>query len=442
MHRRTTVWRRQAIYLTYNILAMPILSVYLLTRLAQGKSREGWAERWGHLPEALAQKSRPRLWIHAASVGEVMAATPILRAYRERNPGTEIVMSVITPGGYEVASGMKDNLVDAIFYCPFDVPLAVNRAIDRVQADVFIGMETELWPNLLYQVKRHGARTLLVNARISDRSLPSYERLRSLFRWTLGQFDHILAQTERDAERFRYLGAAPERVQVFGNSKFDQTTDRLTKEQVRALRQDLRLPPDAPVLVVGSTRTAEEERKIYAAYHLTLQSVPDLVLIHAPRHVDRAEEVAGLMREAGLDPVRRTELAGRGTSAPVSHLILDTFGELAGVYALGDVAFIGNSLVRPGGGQNLLQPLAQGKPVVYGPYMNNFRDLCALAEQARVGFRVVDEQELAAQWISLLRSETDARSDLAERALSLLDSNRGVAARYAAAIEATMPVSV
>src|SRR5579872_1890046 len=153
-------------------MALPVLGAYLGGRLIRGKSREGWGERWGHLPDRWAPKTAPRLWVHAASVGEVVAATPILRAYKERHSDHEIVMSVITPGGHEVASNLVGSLVDAVFYCPFDIPTAVRRAVRKVHADVFVGLETELWPNLLYHVRRSGARTVLINGRISDRSFP------------------------------------------------------------------------------------------------------------------------------------------------------------------------------------------------------------------------------------------------------------------------------
>lgn len=412
-------------------MASPLLALYLLRRLLVGKSRAGWAERWGRLPEAFACKQAPRLWVHAASVGEVMAATPILRAYRERQPAHEIVLSVITPGGHEVASGLVGSLVHTVFYSPFDAPWAVRRALRAIQPDVLAILETELWPNLLHHARRAGARIVLVNGRISDRSIGRYRRFRLLFRWALACFDRLLAQTERDAERLREIGADPARVEVLGNAKFDQAADRLSEEQVAALRRDLKLPEGAPVWVVGSTRLEEEERLTLAAYQKARESLPDLVLIHAPRHVERAGEVADRMRAVGLKPVRRTELAR--VDGPVSQIVLDTFGELGSVYAVGDVAFLGNSLLPPGGGQNLLQPLAQGKPALYGKWMSNFRDIAALAEAEGVGFPVADADELADRLVALLR-DPPQRAALAERAVALVAANRGAAARYAEAI--------
>jgi 3-deoxy-D-manno-octulosonic-acid transferase len=386
--------------------------------------------------EALPPKRGFRVWAHAASVGEVMAAVPILREHRSRFPSHEVIMTVITPGGHEVASAQVGKTLDAVIYAPFDAPAAVKRAVKAIQPDLYVNLETEIWPNLLHHVRASGARLVLVNGRISDRSFGSYRRLRSLFAWALGQFDRILVQTPADAERFVAIGARPERVEAFGNVKFDQADDRLTPEQVEALRADLRIPAGAPVLVVGSTRLSEEERQVFEAVTLARRSLPDLVLIHAPRHIDRAAEVVSLMRETGLSPLRRTEMAGH--AGPIRDLVLDTFGELGRVYAVADAAFIGNSLAAPGGGQNLLQPLAQGKPALYGRYMQNFRDAVALAEQAGVGFRVENAEELAERLVALVNAPEE-RARIAEAAVGLIARNRGVAARYADALAALVP---
>jgi 3-deoxy-D-manno-octulosonic-acid transferase len=364
-----------------------------------------------------------------------MAATPILKEYRERRPDDEIIMTVITPGGHEVASTMAGKLVDRVVYAPFDTPSAVRRAVSAICPDLFVGLETELWPNLLHMVRQSGARMVLVNGRISDKSFPRYARLRPLMKRVLGNFDIILTQTETDAARFRALGAPTERVESFGNSKFDQAADRLTADEREKLRAELRIAPKSPVLIVGSTRVAEEEQAVLGAYQKLASKVEGLVLILAPRHIDRAEAVETAMREAGLNPVRRSRMAE--SEGPVQHLILDTFGELARVYGVADVAYIGNSLTAPGGGQNLLQPLAQAVQVVYGPFMQNFRDLCSLAEAEGVGFRVEDEESMA-KVVGRLLDDTAGRKEMGERAVRLIQSNRGAAARYADAMAGLM----
>lgn len=410
------------------LLLSPALALLLARRLLAGKSREGWSERLGRAPDSIGPERGRRAWVHVASVGEFMAATPVLKAYRERRPDDQIIVSVITPGGHEVASAQKGKLVSEVFYCPFDAPFAVRRAMRRVRPDLFVVLETELWPNLLHQARQSGARVLLVNARISDRSLGRYRRLRPLFRWVLANFHALLAQSERDACRLVEIGAPPERVRVLGNAKFDQAPDALAPAAARALRAELRMAEAAPVLVVGSTRSADEEALVLDAYREAARVVAGLALIHAPRHVERAEEVMGLMRERGLEPVRRTALAA--ATGPVRHLVLDTFGELERVYALADVAYLGNSLLPPGGGQNLLQALAQGKPALYGPYMANFRDIAALAESAGVGFRVADAGELARRIVEMV-SDAPGREELASRAQAMVRAHRGAAGRYA-----------
>jgi 3-deoxy-D-manno-octulosonic-acid transferase len=427
------------LYNTLLILSYPALAVYLGQRLATGKSREGWDERWGRLSPSLAKTKPVRVWVHAASVGEVMAASPILKAYRALHPEHEIVLSVITPGGHEVATGLVGSLVDKVFYCPFDLAGPVKRVVKTIKPDLFINLETELWPNLLYHVHRSGAKMVLVNARISDRSFGSYRRLKPIFSWSLSHFDRILAQTPLDAERFQILGAKPERVSVFGNAKFDEAPERLSADKIASLRHDLHIPEGAPVFVVGSTRQPEEERQVIEAYQIARKTLPNLVLIHAPRHIERAEELAGIMKVSGLNPVRRTQLSA--TTEPVQQLILDTFGELGGVYALADVTFIGNSLTAPGGGQNLLQPLAHGKPVLYGKYMQNFRDLVFLAKEAGVGFTVTNAEDIARHILELIQNK-EKRADISVRAVSLIESNLGAAAHYAQAIADLLPVSL
>jgi 3-deoxy-D-manno-octulosonic-acid transferase len=430
-----------AIYYLYNlllILCSPVLLALLCVRLLRGKSRAGWGQRWGRLPEAMARRSAPRLWIHAASVGEVMAATPVIRAYHALHPDHQIVVSVVTPGGYEVAEKLVGEWITFVFYAPFDIPPVVRRVLLTVQPDVLAVMETELWPNLLFHARRSGAKLLLINGRISDRSFGRYRRFRAIFGWTLNLFDRLLAQTPQDAQRLQAIGAQPSRVEVFGNTKFDQATDRLDEAQIAALRKDLKLPLNAPVWVIGSTRIALEEAFLITVYLKLRETLPDLVLIHAPRHVERAEEVAEMMRNAGLKPVRRTQMSS--VSGPVSQIVLDTFGELGNVYAVADVAYLGNSLIPPGGGQNPLQAFAQGKPAFYGRYMTNFRDIAAQAESAGVGFPVADADELAERMQALLQ-DRGRLSEIAERAVELVQRNRGAAARYAEAISEQMRAS-
>lgn len=419
-------------------VASPVLAGYLLWRLARGKSRDGLSERWGSLSASLSKGPRARIWVHAASVGEVMAAQPILREIRNRRPEIEAVMSVITPGGREVAQGLVGKLIDGAVYLPFDIAPVIRKTVGFLKPDLFAGIETEIWPNLLYFLRQEGIPAALVNGRISDRSFVRYRHVRWFLASALESYSCILARTPTDAERFVALGAPAERVVPMGNVKFDQAEEPLSEGEVLALRSELRIDPAAPVWVVGSTRTAEEEKAVHAAHHLARNALPRLVLIHAPRHVERSSEVAASMQSAGVRPVLRSALGNHTGYADA--IVLDTFGELARIYAVADVAFVGNSLIAPGGGQNPIQPLAQGKPVLFGPYMSNFRDVAADAMAAGVGFQVTSARDLADRVIALIRDD-DGRQAIAQRALALIRNNRGAAARYAERLVALMESS-
>ncbi len=417
-------------------LSWPVLAVFLLWRYRSGKSRPGWWERWGRLPETLRRlpDSKPRIWIHAVSVGEVVAAVPILSELRARLPEYEFLLSVVTPGGEEVARQQAAKYVDAIFYFPFDLPWVARRVVRLLRPEVFVSLESELWPNVLHELKRQGVATVMVNGRISEKSFRRARRFGgALFRWMLSNMDRLLMQSAADAERIQALSGGlsdPERVVVIGNSKFDQEIPRLSAEQTLALKRSLKMPEDAPVFVAGSTRSPEEEAQIIAAYNTLLARFPDLCLLIAPRQIDRAEELAEAMRAAGLSPVRKTQIAE--SEAPVRHLILDTLGELETVYAIAVFAFVGNSFdpVVKGGGQNLLQPLAHGKPVLFGPRTATIRSEVALVTEQGVGFRVADGAALAAEGARLLEDEK-TRRELEARALAMIAANRGVSARYA-----------
>ena len=410
------------------------------------------------MPTALhsGSGSRPRIWVHAVSAGEVVAAVPILRELRELLPTHDLLFSTTTPAGHEMAEQQAKAYIDGLFYSPFDLPWVTRRVVETIRPQVFVSLESELWPNLLHELKRQGCRTVMVNGRISEQS---YRRSRkfahSLFRWMLGNMDRLLMQSAPDAQRILELGQlnAPDKIMVVGNSKFDQKIARLDEEQCRELRRNLHLPETAPVFVAGSTRSAEEEAQVIAAYQTMLAQVPDLCLIIAPRQIDRAPELAAAMQSAGLSPVLRSEMqekkkrrkeeekTGESQSSTeraehlipnTQHLILNTMGELADVYAVATIAFVGNSFapVVKGGGQNLLQPLAHGKPVLFGPRIVTIRAEALLAIEAGVGFKVADAEELAQRGLALLM-DTKLRVEIAVRAIDLIAANQGVSRRYA-----------
>lgn len=419
--------------LLYNLLLLllsPLIFAYLLYRRAIGKEdRANWGERWGRLPEsALAGKgASPRFWVHAVSVGEVFAATPVLRELRRRYPDALIVLSTTTPGGREVALARVPP-ADAVVYYPLDFPFTVRRALNAVRPDAVLLMEWEIWPNFLDAAKRQGAKIAVLNGRISDRGLKrGTAPLARLFTAPgLAAVDLFAMQSDEDARRASRVGAAPARIAAFGNTKFDESATSLTPEESAALRADLGLPSGVPVWVCGSTRPGEEDIVSQAARRVW-ETLPDLRLIVAPRHLDRADEAALALEAAGRG-VRRRSAGGRG-----EILLLDTFGELSRVYAVGDVAFVGGSLL-PFGGQSVFQPLAQGVPALFGPYMNNQRDIAALAKGEGVGFEVRDAETLAAAVVRLATLPPAERAEMARRARGLIEQNQGVSARCVDAV--------
>lgn len=414
----------------YNALLLflsPLLALYLLWRLAKGKEdRAHWGERWGRLPDAVrGEHGRPRIWVHAVSVGEVMAAAPVLRALRARFPDALIVLSTGTTGGREVARKQSPP-ADHVVYFPLDLPFTTRRALAAVRPDALVLMEWEIWPNFLSAAKRiYQAKIVVLNGRISDRGLAQGRRGSFFTGPGLRAVDRFAMQSDQDADRALLVGCDPARVTVLGNTKFDEAVRPLSGEERADLQMDLGIPIGAPVWVCGSTRPGEEAI-IARAFARVRQTFPGLRLIVAPRHIERAAEVVGVFADAGWAVARRSSRPDQ--AAPV--LVLDTFGELGRVYAVADVAFVGGSLL-PFGGQSVFQPLAQGVPALFGPHMNNQRDIAALSRAAGVGFLVGDADSLADEVTRLLALPEKEKNTLAGAARALIARNQGVAERCA-----------
>jgi 3-deoxy-D-manno-octulosonic-acid transferase len=413
----------------YNLLlalAAPLALPWYAWQVARGAERTAWRERLGGLP-TLGGAGAPRIWVHAVSVGEVTAAEPVLRELRARWPHAGILLSTTTRSAQRIARE-RALPVDLVAHYPVDLLPAVRRALRRIRPDLVVLTEWEIWPNFVREAARSGAVVAVVNGRVSERGLRRARRVRSVFREALERVDAFLMQSEVDAGRAMELGAPAARVAVVGNSKFEERAEPLTAEAIAAIRRELGIPADAPVWVCGSTRPGEEAL-IGRAWRRVLARHPGLVTIVAPRHLARAEEAATALRVAGAR-VRLRSAPGSGAAAG-EVLLLDTLGELASVYALADCAFVGGSLL-PFGGQSLFQPLAQGIPVLFGPYVENQREIAGLCLDARVGFRVQDERELAAAVVRLLSLQPEERREIRARARGVIEANRGVARRTVA----------
>lgn len=399
---------------------LPVWAPYALWRFTRGKSRVGRRERLGRLPPL--PPSARRVWLHGASVGEMMALRPIAERFHARHPDAPVVVSTITATGQEIAR-KAFGWAEQVRYFPLDLPGPVARSVGGVGPRVTALVETELWPNFIHAAAACGP-VVMLNGRLSDKTFGPARRVRPLYAWMLGHLSAIGAQTEADAERFISLGAPEARVRVMGTSKFDEDVPTLDDAGRRAWRRTLGLGAHR-ALIAGSTFPGEDEAVLDAFLHAR-PHIPDLRLLIAPRHIKRAGDVARAAEERGLRVARRS----LGPASGEDVIIVDTYGELATLYGLADAAFIGRSLTERGG-QNLIQPMAHGVPVVYGPHMQNFRDVAAQAESAGAAIRASDAAALTQALTAILTSD-DIRRTMGAAGKRLVAANRGASDRYAA----------
>jgi 3-deoxy-D-manno-octulosonic-acid transferase len=406
-------------YLLYSFLLTTAfilgLPYFVYRGLRSGKYWASLKERLGLLPPELNREGRPSIWIHAVSVGEVIAARTLLPLLRESFPENPIFISVTTLTGRQIAERQLQE-ADGIFYCPFDWGFIVRRVVARIRPCLLLLVDTEIWPHLIRACRKAGGKTLLINGRISDRSYPRYRWIRPFLRKCLRYIDCFCMQSSRYAERIVNLGADPARVQVTGSIKFDAGVPGRGKSSVAAGL----IPTDRPVLVVGSS-LAPEEDILLEAFESLRAAHPDLFLVLAPRHPDRFAEVAELASLRGLRVVKRTTL----TQPPVEHdvMVLDTIGELASIYGRADLVFVGGSLA-PWGGHNLVEPAVVGKPIVFGPNMSNFREMAKMFLEAEAAIQVRGREALQ-DALERLMNDSELRRSLGENARQLVEANRG-----------------
>ena len=373
-----------------------------------------WPERFGSIRPALGARV---IWIHAVSVGEVLAAEPVVQALLEQRPDHSILITTVTPTGSARVTALFGDTV-AHVYAPYDLPGAVSRFLERVSPQLAIVMETELWPNLFHACQARSTPLLLVNARLSERSVAGYRRVHGLAGQTLSCVTEIAAQSELDADRFRSLGADQGRIAVTGNMKFEQRIPPGLPEKAVVLRRDWGV--DRAVWVAGSTHAGEDEMLLDVFRQLRNQ-FRDCLLVLVPRHPERFGRVAELCRERGYSTVLRSE--GVPCTTETEVLVGDSMGELALFYAASDVAFTGGSLVQHGG-HNLLEPAALGIPVVTGPHVFNFVEICELLLQAGAAEKVADTDELLTT-LSRWLGDADERHRAGQRGREVVEKNRG-----------------
>ena len=366
------------------------------------------------------------LWLHALSLGEVKAAAPVLKNLHNKNPYLKIVVSVTTDSGYE---GAVEHLkiAEKIFFHPLDCLPFTYLALSRIKPDLYIVTDTGFWPGLTDQLHKQNTPQILFNGRISHRSAKGYLKAGSLFKTMFKQFNRLYMQNKNSEQAAAALGVDPDKVEVIGDPKFD-SLQPLTVEDRNRLRKTFLLKEDTPVWVAGSTHTGEEEI-ILNAHQQLREKHPDLILILAPRRIERINEVAALLQKKNLSFARRSSLE---ISEPV--ILLDTMGELAKVYSLGQMAFIGKSLIEPGGGHSLIEPLSHGVAVLHGPHIENIGHVADEAHTNGLAFTVHNAEEIVKTVHSLLRHK-ERRMELAEKAKILIEDQQGASEKMAETIQ-------
>jgi len=404
---------------------------YAFRILVTGKYRASIGQKLGRIPEGLiaSLKGHPRIWIHAVSVGEVTAAAPVVAALRGKLPGACILLSTGTETGQAMARKLIPQ-ASAYLYFPLDLPWVVKGVIGAIAPDIVVLTETELWPNFLRHCAKRGIPAVMVNGRISPRSFRRYSRTSFFWGKVLESVREIGVISAVDAERIRAIGAAPQKVRVMGNAKYDSIASRVSGEVWSRKAAQLKMTVDTRVLVAGSTHEGEEA-VVLKVYREFMRDFPDLRLILVPRHPERGAAVRDLAAQEGHACILMSEIrAGREPEGEV--VIVDVIGELFALYSLAAVVYCGGSLV-PKGGQNILEPAAWGKVVFYGPSMEDFAEEKALLEEAGAGICVRDERELLEGMKRVLSDPAELRRRGAEGQKRVL-SSRGAAERYAGMI--------
>jgi 3-deoxy-D-manno-octulosonic-acid transferase len=394
------------------------------------------AQRMGYLPVSFNLDGDESIWIHAVSVGEALTARALLPGLRERYPGLKIFVSTTTLSGQQIARTRLPD-VDAVFFFPFDLPPFVNRTLRLVRPRLFIMMETEIWPNLLRACRRRGIKTMLVNGRISSRSYPRYRMARRFFRRVLGDVDRFCMQSDESARRIVQIGANPDRVVVTGSLKFESLESPAAaagRGAGRVLRF-FRIPPSRPVLIAAST-VKGEEISILRAFAAVRRASPHALLIIAPRKPERFGDAEELARGEGLRVSRRSALPV-DAEPRADVVVLDSIGELAHLFHVADVVFVGGSLVDHGG-HNILEPAVHGKPIVFGPYMQNFAEIAEAFLNNQAALEVRDAAELAEVFVRLVGDSVE-RARLGAAARALVEANRGAKPRTLDAIAQLLP---
>jgi len=395
--------------------AAPLL---LLSR----KTRMGWKERLGFYPKELfSEKMDGCIWFHGASAGDLLSLLPMVKRMRKQCPERKIVLSTMTNSGRLMAHRRLEKHVDAIVFVPWDIPCAVRRAVRHISPALLVLEYTEIWPNLIWEAKAHGAKIALTNGRFSEEHLSAYRLLLTLSGISLSAFDALMMREKEGLKRAHLLGACAKATVVTGSTKFDVLADAEPKEELEALRCAFGFPEEARIWVAGSTHEGEEALLLEVFRRLRLK-FQTLRLVLAPRYIDRVDRVYDLASQYKLKVKRRSQ----AVSEEVDVVVLDTMGELSKAYQLAEVVFVGGSFVSRGG-QNILEPAAQGRAVLFGPHMKNFED-CVAVLVGRGGVQVSSKENLE-NVLSKLLSQADELRRLGKLAKAAVEQVSGASER-------------
>lgn len=397
--------------------------------LVSGKRRKTVLQRLGltRLPTELIRRrcknsGKKLVWVHALSVGEVISAVPLVKGLKEYCDIGNIVFSASTKTGFDIANRYLKDAVHAIFYFPYDLIFSVKFIARRINPEVVIIVETDIWPNFLFEMRKRRTPVVLVNARLSKKSFMGYKRLLFFTNQIFLNFAHVCTQSVADAERFRVLGVPPDRITTTGNVKFDEANRVFGSEEIESLRQSMHIQNGQKVFLAGSTHPGEESM-LLNAYSRIKNHAPDLLLIVAPRNPERADSIYRIYNSAGFSVVRMGALNKIPPGKTMDVIIIDTIGLLKTLYAVADIAFVGGSLVNCGG-HNPLEPAAFSKPIIFGDDMSDFADISNMLLDAGGAVRVKDAEDLYTAMVSLVEDD-DKAMEMGANALNIFNANKG-----------------
>jgi len=409
------------LFLSAGVLALPF---FIGSALVLKKRRKTFFKRLGLGTNIPSLPQRP-IWIHALSVGEVLASLPLVKAIRTEYPHHPLFFSVSTWSGYETAQTRLEKEAGLIFFLPYDLIWIVRKTICKVDPSIFLLIETDFWPNLLFSLKKRGVPVILINGRLSPRSFRGYRRILFFMKHVFANFSICCMQTEKDMRRMANLGVPLNKMEVTGNVKFDQEVEAVSEIDQERIKESLRISRNQKIFMAGSTHEGEEVMLLNVFVRLRNQ-FPELTMVIAPRDPNRAPGICRMSEKTGLCVVLKRKIE-QGSNNRFDVIVVDTVGELRRLYSIADLVFIGGSLVRIGG-HNPIEAAVFKKPIMFGPYMHNFEEIASLLMNADGAVVVVDEEELWKKG-SMLLAESDRAKRMGESAYEVLRRHRGAVKR-------------